>query len=85
MAHIKAATKVRISPNGLIRRIKLPLNTTKATPPNAIKEPIINFGFNLSPLYKKKERKAANIGAVHIISDTLDASVMPRAVFSAMK
>ena len=75
---------VRRSPAGLIIRIKLPLNTTKATPAKAMKEPDIRFFFSFSPFTKRCDKIAVKFEAVQTISVTLEANVKPRALFSAM-
>lgn len=65
--------------------IKLPLNTTRATPRNAVNEPNIKDDLSFSFLYRIHDNRAVKIGEVQIISDTFDANVIPKAVFSNIK
>jgi hypothetical protein len=76
---------VRKSPRGFILRIKLPLKTTNATPSIATTEPDTRFPVSLSFLYIRKDRKAVRIGVIQSIKETLEARVMPNAVFSVIK
>ena len=78
------ATMLRKSPNGLICRMTLPLNTTMPTPIRAIKEPIIMF-LRKGSLQNQCMNKAVKIGVVQTNKATFEACVIPRAVFSAMK
>ena len=84
-AHINAAVNVSKSPKGFIFRIKLPLKTTNATPVSAINEPQISCDVSRSLWKNNRDRKAVRMGAVLIISETFEASVIPKAVFSVRK
>lgn len=79
-----AAIIVRKSPKGFMPCVILPLNTTIATPQSAMKEPD-NIPFRSGNLYIRLPNSMVKMGAVHISSETLDAKVRLRALFSVMK
>ena len=82
---VLAAENASNAPSGLIFSMKLPLNTTNATPTSATMVPPTTQRENTFSPRTKYTKKVVSNGAIHTISDTFEVRSMDSAVFSVRK